>query len=313
MGEVSLSSATIDSITAPVGDSRAWAMARYMKEPGARCYAGGDPRLVAVERPGTSGEIPGRDSTFTAVDPWGSWTAFPLAVAASLTATRPNDAGYLFPLSKALNPGWQGVIYVNGTVGVSGRLRGKVTLYTTGNIGVLADLKYQTDPATNLCADIMGMISLMNVMVTDNAIHVPQLVDNTVNGNSNPATWSYKSMDDTPDAYVQSSIMALGNSWGAQNPTVGADSSTLMCGTAHFGRGCLWLTGSIIQRQRATVNGSTSNRGYAKRYSFDRCALSSPPPFFPATGRFLENRYFEVDRGRFSDVNAAFQALSPHF
>ena len=95
-----------------------------------------------------------------------------------------------------------------------------------------------------------------------------------------------------------------------QNPTTGAD-SVLLCGAAHFGRGCLYLTGSIIHRTRATVNGSATNRGYAKRYSFDRCAVSSPPPFFPATGRFLENRYFEVDRGRFSDVSAAFRALSP--
>ncbi|MEP6689841.1 MAG: hypothetical protein ABJD07_01725 [Gemmatimonadaceae bacterium] len=306
-GDLLLSPEKIDSITGTVGG---WNMARYMKEPGARCYLGGDPRLAPVARTGASAQKPGRDSTFTAVDPLGSWVAFPLAVSGSLVAVRPNDAAYLYPLSSSLNPGWQGVIYADGTIGVSGRLRGKVTLYTAGNIGVLADLKYQTDPASNLCADIMGMISLLNIMITDNAIHVPQLADLTINGNPSPASWTYKSMDDTPDAYVQSTVMALGTSFGAQNPTTGAD-SVLLCGSAHFGRGCLYLTGSIIHKTRATVNGSATNRGYAKRYSFDRCAVSSPPPFFPTTGRFLENRYFEVDRGRFNDVNAAFRALSP--
>ncbi len=281
---------------------------QFMSEPTSRCYAGGDPRLAPVARDTSvnfgNKSIPGHDSTFTPIDRWGTWVAYPGTVNGAVSAKRPNDADYLFPLSKTLNPGFQGVLYVNGTVGVSGRLRGKVTLYTSGNIGILGDLRYQSDPSSSNCFDIMGMISMQNIMLADNAIHVPHLVDAGLG-------LFYKTMDDTPDAYVHSTVMALGNSWGAQNSGFGADAN-LNCGGVLLGRGCLYLTGSVIQRTRATVNANgVANRGYAKRYSFDRCVLTSPPPYFPTSGPYLANRYFEVDPGRFTNVTALYRAMSP--
>ena len=41
--------------------------------------------------------------------------------------------------------------------------------------------------------------------------------------------------------------------------------------------------------------GLTSGTGYVKRYSYDRCAVTNPPPYFPTTGRFEDNRYYELD------------------
>ncbi len=72
------------------------------------------------------------------------------------------------------------------------------------------------------------------------------------------------------------------------------------------GRGCLNLNGGIIQKQRGAV-GLTSGQGYIKRYQYNTCAVSDPPPYFPTTGRFARNRVFELDPRNF-DVAAWFNA-----
>ena len=66
------------------------------------------------------------------------------------------------------------------------------------------------------------------------------------------------------------------------------------------GRGCLYLTGGIIQGTRGPVGTLNASQtagefGYIKRYSFNTCGLSDPPPYFPTTGRFSANRSFEMD------------------
>ena len=42
---------------------------------------------------------------------------------------------------------------MDGTVGVSGVLRGRVTLYSNRGIVLLDDLRYATDPASGRCND----------------------------------------------------------------------------------------------------------------------------------------------------------------
>jgi hypothetical protein len=37
----------------------------------------------------------------------------------------------------------------------------------------------------------------------------------------------------------------------------------------------------------------------------------NPPPYFPTTGRFQDNRYYELDPVRFN-VRNLFQSLVPH-
>jgi hypothetical protein len=54
------------------------------------------------------------------------------------------------------------------------------------------------------------------------------------------------------------------------------------------------------------VNG----HGFIKRYSYDRCGVVNPPPYFPTTGRFLDNRYYEIDPVKFN-VNQLFLTLTP--
>ena len=52
------------------------------------------------------------------------------------------------------------------------------------------------------------------------------------------------------------------------------------CEAKTWGRGCLYITGGIIQNTRGAV-GTSAGTGYVKRYSFDACAATEPPPYLP--------------------------------
>jgi hypothetical protein len=272
-------------------------------QPPHRCFPGGDPNLVAIERNAmggnAAGQIGGDNTTFTASGTKGSWIAWPGSVDARLLAKRPYDAGYLFPLHRSLNPNVKGVIYVNGTVGVSGVLRGRVTLYASNTVVLLDDLRYATDPASGVCDDMLGIIAANNMVVADNAINSPQ-----------SAGGSYRNFDDTKDLYIHGVIMTLDESFTVQNYSSGPTDAN-DCGSTNWGRGCLFLTGGLIQERRGAV-GTTSGTGFLKRYSYDRCVIQIPPPYYPTTGRFLDNRYAELDPVRFN-VADLFRSLTPNY
>ena len=276
---------------------------QIMSQASARCYLGGDSHLVAEERNSGSftvaqKQIGGDTATFTPTGAHGKWLAYPGAIDPRLAARRPADAAYLFPIYRGLNPGTKGVIAVGGTVGISGVLRGKVTVYATGSIVILDDERYATDPSLGTCADMLGIISANNITVADNALNDPPSLGG-----------AYRNEDDTQDLFIHGIMMAINTSFGVENYSSGPSNATGCQGTAN-GRGCLFLNGGLIQERRGAV-GLLSGEGYIKRYSYDRCAVSNPPPYFPTTGRFLDNRYYEIDPVRF-DIAALFAALTPN-
>lgn len=267
-------------------------------QPGPRCLPGGHPHLVAINRTGSTAQKGGMDSTFTppANDNMGAWKVWPGAVDSRLTAIRPWDAQYMFPLYRGQNPGFKGVIYVNGTTAVSGVLRGRITLYAKNNVVLIDDLRYATDPGGGICNDMLGIIAGKDIVVANNGIATPQ------------DAGGYKNFDDTKDFYIHGVMMALDESFRVEdygsNPSDAND-----CAGIDWGRGCLFLTGGLIQERRGAV-GTTAGTGFLKRYSYDRCVIQIPPPYFPTTGRFLDNRYSEIDPARF-DVASLFASLAP--
>ncbi len=284
-----------------------------MNHAGARCFLGGDPHLVAVARstsitdPATGAHYTtaaiqkgGSDTTFTPVDQYGSWSLYSNTPNAAVVAARPQDNEYLFPLYRGYNSNVRGVVTFNGTVGVSGTLRGRETLYAKGGtIVLLDDQRDAYDPSLGTCADILGLLADDNIVVADNAINTPQQFT---------GGWSYKSFDDSQDMYIQAVIMSLNTSFTVQNYNSGP-SNALNCAGSNDGRGCLYVTGGLIQENRGPV-GLSSGQGYVKQYTYDRCAAVKPPPYFPTTGRFQDNRYFELDPVGF-DVVKLFQSLTP--
>jgi hypothetical protein len=268
--------------------------------PNARCYLAGDPHLVAVERQGVAGYGPadvnkgGEDTTFTPAPNTGQWVKWPGAVPAPLQAVSTGQdvsKSYLFPLYRGYNSGTKGVIYVSGTVGVSGVLRGRVTLYAANTVVLLDDLTYATDPASMKCADMLGIVAGGDVVIADNALNTPQVLPWSSGG-------QYLFLGGNRDFYLHGVVMALNQSFYPENVSSGPANVTT-CGGQPIGRGCLYQTGGIISqyRQAMTTAGGT---GVLEQRIYDRCLVKNSPPYFPTPGHFLENRYYELDPVRFN-------------
>jgi hypothetical protein len=283
-----------------------------------RCYLGGDDRLNVTVAAG--GPIP--RNTFVAADSQGRWrqyTASPdPAVVAGLAntasgiadtslASRNVEAQYLWPLSRSFNPNSKGVIYLAGRVGISGVLNGRVTIASNADITVLDDLRYAITPGSAPClaSNIMGLIANDTIYMSNNTLNAAW---DYTQGASDAGT-TYRSYDDSNDETLQGVLLTLRSFF---NESYGTGSTTAQpCGAAAWGRGCLRLTGGIIQGTRGAV-GTGGGTGYTKSYAYDVCAFQTPPPYFPTTGRYLRNRYYEIDPVGFN-VTAFYQGLAPTF
>jgi len=301
--------------TTAANAEQAASLQAILGNPGARCYLAGDPHLVATDR-STSIKDPatglnyttaavnrgGTDTTFTPVGVNGSWKLYGSTPSDSIVHHRRWDAKYLFPIDRGFNSNAKGVIYIDRNVGVSGTLRGQITLYAKGSIVLLDDMRYANDPVKGVCLDILGLISDRDIVIADNALNTPPAV---TAGKKNS---KYYSLDDTKDFYLHGVLMALGTAFRVedydQGPTDVND-----CSGVDNGRGCIYLAGGIIQKERGPV-GTSSGTGYSKRYSYDHCAVVTPPPYFPTTGRFQDNRYIELDPAGFNDTTY-FKTLTP--
>ena len=263
-----------------------------------RCYLGGSDILNDV--------VGGNLGAFVPNDGRGAWLPWtgpidPRVTAAVAALGRPGKELYLFPISRKLNPNFKGVVYVDGKTGVSGTLRGRVTLAATNDIIFFDDITYATNPGAGTCQDILGLFSQDDIVVGDNKINAPY------DPGSGPPNYDYLTWDDTKDEFFHSVVLAL-DIFTVENYDSGS-SNDEWCETVVWGRGCLYLTGGIIQRTRGAV-GLTSGRGNLKRYSYDACAASEPPPYFPTTGHFTKGQYYQVDPTGWS-VDAYFQMLTP--
>jgi hypothetical protein len=259
-----------------------------------RCYLGGSDILNA--------DAAHENGQFLPTDKYGygSWLPWPGAVDPQVTAVAPaGEAPYLWPINRVENPSFKGVIYVAGKVAVSGKLRGRVTLAASGNIIVADDITYVTNPGAANCSDLLGLFSGNDVVVADNLLNdpIPWL-------SGKPAThW-----DESWDEFITGFVLAL-DIFTVENYDQGTTSAE-HCATSTNGRGCLFLTGGIIQKTRGAV-GLTSGEGYIKRYAYDACGLESPPPYFPTTGHFARGHYFEVEPTGFN-IDSYWALLIPH-
>jgi Tfp pilus assembly protein PilV len=255
-----------------------------LRTPGSRCFLGGSDALFNGQFVPT---IPGR----------GEW----VRRGAGLAAVHPRlaaraDVDFLFPLSRNLNPNFKGVIHVTGKVAVSGTLRGRVTLAATDRIFIVDDVTYATDG--NACEDILGLFGGADIVVSDNLLNTPQrLANNDI----------WRSFDSTPSEFVNAVVLTL-NTFTVENFDGGPVNAEL-CQQNLFGRGCLFLTGGIIQRTRGAV-GTSGGTGYLKRYAYDTCAFTDPPPYFPTTSHFGRTRYYELNPVGFS-AGAFFDRMTP--
>ncbi len=275
-----------------------------------RCYLGADPHLF----PWVTGDTLTPDSLSTntpmASNNFGWWKKRRSGALASLATVRSGDKSYLIPLGA--NPSFKGVIYVNGDVALSGRLRGRVSVFATGNIVMAGDLLYQNPPGTNCSStgDIFGAIATKDVVIEDNNLQTPFYVNSKV----------YGGFDATNDANYNMFFLAAGDggtttgNWygegvtspwnyytifssvepASANASWDASAIAQACGTAV--NGCVRITGGLAQGRvdDATYYGP-GYYGWAEAHTYDKCGAVNPPPYFPTTGRFIASRYYEID------------------
>lgn len=278
-----------------------------------RCYLGGDSILTSTATATSAGAAWVTTGHFDG----GTWLQAPAGINAAINAipalaARP-DRNFLYPLNRARNVNFKGVIYVAGKVVLSGVIHGRVTIAASHNIIFGDDLTYYENPATRDCTlgDIAGYFSGQSLIVANNTINSPQTVSTSMSisgtSTSNTGVGDY---DDTDAETIHGFMLTL-RTFGAENFNVGnmvAQACTIG-GTSSVGRGCLNTYGGIIQGWRGAVTTTSGGNGtgYAKRYQYDACGATDPPPYYPTTGVFVRNRFYEMDPIRF-DVAAWYAA-----
>lgn len=305
-----------------------------MQNAGFRCYPRGDPHLVATERPlklslpapnPVDWQKGGEDTTFTDSTSFGSWVKWAgpsgnTTAALSAIAAGSPWVGYkqqdlwLWPLYKGINPGSHGVIHVHGPIGMSGVLRGKVTVYAAttggqhGEVGYIDDLVYAQDPSAVLCANLLGVLTDENQTILDNAINSPSRA-----GAGKPFRWS----DGDDNGMITSHDFVFHGVMMSRTGTIAVENFSAHpenlqhCGAANSGRGCIRQAGGVIQNV-ISATFTNSGDGYGENRSVDQCLTQQSPPYFPVTGRYLDNRFYEMDPARFN-VTTLFQTLQAGF
>lgn len=148
-----------------------------------------------------------------------------------------------------------GVISSSSNIYVKGVLNGQVTLHSNRNIHIIGDITYADNPIENPASDdMLGIIAEQRVIVDDGA----------------------EQDHGEQDLHIQSSIMALGNSFTVEHFGVGDP------------RGRLWILGGVIQETRGAVGTFTSGHGtttlrsgYRKSYKYDQRLMTQWPPYYP--------------------------------
>jgi hypothetical protein len=270
-----------------------------------RCYLGGDPRLTN-----------GWQTVTGAPGNYGRWIKWPGYGAGNAPAAVNNKnihpgmgggttggvggmADYLWPINRPFNPNFKGVIYVEGSVGVSGVLRGQVTIATTSNIMLADDLTLVTPPGSvpdcdqngAVYSDILGLLTPHFMILEDNNVNAPFFTTAPAGG----AASYWTNYDDSADETLHAAVLTL-NSVLSEDIFNGSDNSHV-CAGANIGRGCFNMVGAAIQGKNAGRMASSGGgaTGWNPQWTYDRCDGIKPPPYFPTTGRYFENRYYEID------------------
>jgi len=252
------------------------------------------PRTCVIDQTNATGRCTG-----TAVS-LGAWRAASVAIApASLPAAvrQADERPYLHGLAKPVNLESRGVVHAtSGPIFASGTLRGTVTLYVLGTVVLIDDFRYDRDPSAPdaLCRNFLGIIARDNVMVADNAMNRPRVIT-TPAGTAGNTLFLGPDRDFFLDGLTMSLIGTVGVENYAGSTVTNPASMCPKTSTNATSGGCLNQTGGVIE-QSISATFSGSGTGLRENRTVDPCQLTNrKPPFFPSTGRYLENKYYEID------------------
>ena len=221
-----------------------------------RCYLGGDQRLYPTYyTTAAPASFFIQNNVFGAWQIWAGWGAVanPQVAAGRLSDGRIVGAAmarYLWPATREFNINFKGVIYVNGSVAVSGVLRGQVTVATTGNVMLADDLTYVTAPGNDPdCeADVLGVLTPQFFMLEDNNVNSPFRV----------AAAYRTGFDDSGAESLNGAVLTL-KSILSEDVSGGSTNSETCVGNP-VGRGCFNMVGSAIQEMNGPRMSSSGDR-----------------------------------------------------
>jgi hypothetical protein len=225
------------------------------------------------------------------------------------------EQSYLWPLYKPYNLNSKGVINATtGPVYLSDTLRGNVTFYqsdSTKDVVFIDDLVYDQSPnnTSALCRNFLGIISARHVLLANNGLNRPRH-----DGNSKILWFGF------PDFVLNAVTMSLTGTVGIEDGFNGTSpggpvtSPATTCGPGNTtSGGCINQTGGVIEQYISATFTSGGNTGLRENRTVDPCQLTNRrPPFFPQTGRYLDNKYYEIDPtnvASFAQVRAFYARL----
>jgi hypothetical protein len=231
---------------------------------------------------------------------WRPWTGTALPAIAS-SVIQATEKGFLWPLWIPYNMNSKGVVNATtGPVYLSDTLRAYLTFYESNasqNIVIIDDLVYDQDPtiSTALCRNFLGIIAGQHVLAADNGLNRPRP------DASGTIRWF-----GFPNFTLHAVTLALNGTVGLEDgynypttsPSGPATSPATVCGvsTNTTSGGCINQTGGVIEQFISPTFLSSGNTGMRENRTVDPCQRTNQrPPFFPATGRYLDNKYYEID------------------
>ncbi|HUI03543.1 MAG TPA: hypothetical protein VLZ77_08370 [Acidimicrobiales bacterium] len=185
-----------------------------------------------------------------------------------------------------LNNLTQGLIFVNGTVKISGSMTGALDIVTCGTStddSTKSTACTSSDPSTNPSnIDVTGNLtypSANKTMVSGQPVSDSSDVLGLVASN-------FVEVTTTSNVEIDAAILALGDSFYVNNWNGGASYGTLS------------VFGSIAQDYRGPV-GLTNGAGYTKNYNYDNSLQTVFPPFFipPNGATWTPSSYEECGSG----------------
>jgi hypothetical protein len=192
------------------------------------------------------------------------------------------------------------VIHLTGSkFYMNGVFRGNLTVYSDSDVTFVDDLTYDQDPAapSALCRNMLGLIAGDSIMLADNAINRPRMIDN---GGSSIV----KFLGPNEDFYLHAIILSIRGTVTTEN----ADGNTALAptpvscptgdstGTTGTSGGCWFQTGGTIEVIISQHYTSSANSGLREGRTLDPCQLTNKrPAFFPMSMQYQDNKYYEID------------------
>ena len=260
-------------------------------------YGGSDSTFTIVSR--NCGVPAGPTAACSGViDTIGRWRPFAGDVStfasAPASVVQSGERPYLWPLSPPYNTASRGVLSVtSGTIAVSGRLAGMVTLRVAGRVQIVDRIRYvrvPNDASSAPCTDELGLLATGDILVVNGLTSRVRRVAQSAVGSSFDGF-----LGGEPRFTMHGNFMSLTGTVGVESPTttMGRAAEQLRCpdngaSSTDSNGGCLAVTGGMVMRSYSQLyNASVSNTGFRSYGTADRCqSTTRRPPFFPLTNRY---------------------------